>query len=167
MILEIMQSNFMKYFIIYSVDKIISNDGKYCKTNANIAKRMQILQNECKYCRMNAPPIEKKIHTIDVKEKEKSPQNDHGKMAHRMRYCILLLTTVCLSSVMSNIVVFNFTVLCMTRHHGEELPLANESLLDVEHSGYTKHERTVIFSSVAIGALLAVLPVTYAIQVFS
>uniref|UniRef100_A0A914RM26 Uncharacterized protein n=1 Tax=Parascaris equorum TaxID=6256 RepID=A0A914RM26_PAREQ len=75
---------------------------------------------------MNAPPIEKKAYTIDTKENKKSPQNDHGKMAHRMRYCILLLTTVCLSSVMSNIVVFNFTVLCMTRHHGEELPLANE-----------------------------------------
>uniref|UniRef100_A0A915BWS9 Major facilitator superfamily (MFS) profile domain-containing protein n=2 Tax=Parascaris univalens TaxID=6257 RepID=A0A915BWS9_PARUN len=108
----------------------------------------------------------KKAYTIDTKENKKSPQNDHGKMAHRMRYCILLLTTVCLSSVMSNIVVFNFTVLCMTRHHGEELPLANESLLDVEHSGYTKHERTMIFSSVAIGALLAVLPVSYAIQAY-
>ncbi|VDK59124.1 unnamed protein product [Anisakis simplex] len=90
---------------------------------------------------------------------------EQSRMAHRMRYCILILTAICLSSVMSNIIVFNFTVLCMTRSNRDsELPLANQSLLDAEHDGYTKNEKTVIFSSVAIGALIAAFPSTYAIQ---
>uniref|UniRef100_A0A0M3HTH6 G-protein coupled receptors family 1 profile domain-containing protein n=1 Tax=Ascaris lumbricoides TaxID=6252 RepID=A0A0M3HTH6_ASCLU len=47
-------------------------------------------------------------------------------MAHRMRYYVLILTAICLTSVMSNIVVFNFTVLCMTPHHDGQLSLTNE-----------------------------------------
>ncbi|KHN88559.1 Sialin [Toxocara canis] len=116
--------------------------------------------------RMDVAPIEKKVPTANENESSEMGKKEKMKMAHRTRYFILILTSVCLSFVMSNIVVFNFTVLCMTRHHDGELPLANESLLDVQHSGYTKHEKTIIFSSVAVGALLAVLPGTYAIQAY-
>jgi hypothetical protein len=37
---------------------------------------------------------------------------------NRTRYVILVLTTLCLSSVLSNILAFNFTIICMTTPPG-------------------------------------------------
>ncbi|VDM95280.1 unnamed protein product, partial [Onchocerca ochengi] len=38
-----------------------------------------------------------------------------------IRYIILITTLICLASIMSNIVTFNFTVLCIRPQSGKEL----------------------------------------------
>ncbi|GMT30429.1 hypothetical protein PFISCL1PPCAC_21726, partial [Pristionchus fissidentatus] len=71
------------------------------------------------------------------------------------RFPILLLSMLALSILMSNIVCFNFVVLFMPSTFERE---------NINHTyiGYTKHERTLLFSSVAIGALAAVVLVSHA-----
>ncbi|EYC06979.1 hypothetical protein Y032_0072g630 [Ancylostoma ceylanicum] len=73
------------------------------------------------------------------------------------RYAVLCATIICLSSVMANMVCFNFTVLCMPATH--EHLAANET----HYHGYTKNDRTWLFSAVAVGALVSVVPTSHAI----
>ncbi|WKX91889.1 hypothetical protein Q1695_010151 [Nippostrongylus brasiliensis] len=73
------------------------------------------------------------------------------------RYAVLCATIICLSSVMANMVCFNFTVLCMPATH-EQLA-ANETV----YHGYSKDDRTWLFSAVAVGALMSVVPTSHAI----
>ncbi|KAK5981250.1 Membrane transporter [Trichostrongylus colubriformis] len=73
------------------------------------------------------------------------------------RYAILCATIICLSSVMANIICFNFTVLCMPATH-EQL-----SINETAYHGYAKNERTWLFSAVAVGALISVVPTSHAI----
>ncbi|VDO52803.1 unnamed protein product [Haemonchus placei] len=73
------------------------------------------------------------------------------------RYAVLCATIICLSSVMANIICFNFTVLCMPATH-EEL-----SVNETHYHGYSKNERTWLFSAVAVGALISVVPTSHAI----
>ncbi|KAK6105572.1 Major Facilitator Superfamily protein [Brugia pahangi] len=83
-----------------------------------------------------------------------------------IRYIILVSTLLCLASIMSNIVTFNFTVLCISPQYGKELSHANQSARNASHEGYSKDDRTIIFSSTAVGALLTVIFVTQALQYF-
>ncbi|CAJ0944379.1 unnamed protein product, partial [Mesorhabditis belari] len=76
-----------------------------------------------------------------------------------MRYLILTLSVLALSSIMANIVCFNFTVLCMPAT--DEPWNANHT-----YTGYSKDEKTWLFSSVAVGALFAVVPVSLSITRF-
>ncbi|CAD6194728.1 unnamed protein product [Caenorhabditis auriculariae] len=89
-------------------------------------------------------------------DEESSKELKEGKSW--IRYVVLTATIVCLSSIMANIVCFNFTILCMPRT-GEVL-----SGNHTAYEGYTKNERTWLFSAVAVGALLAVVPVAHAIS---
>uniref|UniRef100_A0A158P977 MFS domain-containing protein n=1 Tax=Angiostrongylus cantonensis TaxID=6313 RepID=A0A158P977_ANGCA len=73
------------------------------------------------------------------------------------RYAVLCATIICLSSVMANMVCFNFTVLCMPATH--EVLAANETY----YHGYSKKDRTWLFSAVAVGALISVVPTSLAI----
>ncbi|GMT29226.1 hypothetical protein PFISCL1PPCAC_20523, partial [Pristionchus fissidentatus] len=72
-----------------------------------------------------------------------------------LRYPIVFLSMLALSALMSNVVCFNFVVLFMPSTLERE---------NVNHTyiGYSKDERTLLFSSVAIGALVAVVPVSHA-----
>ncbi|PAV91329.1 hypothetical protein WR25_21911 [Diploscapter pachys] len=74
------------------------------------------------------------------------------------RYAILSCSIICLSSLMANIVCFNFTVLCMPATY-ESL-----SLNHTQYTGYNKNDRTLLFSAVAVGALFAVVPVSLLIS---
>ncbi|CAJ0603689.1 unnamed protein product, partial [Cylicocyclus nassatus] len=73
------------------------------------------------------------------------------------RYVVLALTILCLSSIMANIVCFNFTVLCMP---GTQDPAV---LNNTQNRGYSNDERTWLFSAVAVGALVSVVPISQAI----
>jgi MFS family permease len=109
---------------------------------------------------------------------------------NRTRYVILILATLCLSSILSNILTFNFTVICMTeapavyQHIGNvtappefeaadnaslvEFEIVLEKNHDIEEKGaefhYTPTQKSFLFAAVAVGALLAVFPITYALQ---
>ncbi|CAI4231784.1 unnamed protein product [Auanema sp. JU1783] len=97
-------------------------------------------------------------------ERKKTEQEQKAKPANPkgfIRYVMLTVSIICLSSIMANIVCFNFTVLCMP---GIKVPLTdilNMTLVDEKSEGFTKYERTLLFSSVAIGALVSVIPFSH------
>lgn len=72
----------------------------------------------------------------------------------------MISTMLCLTSLMSNVVCFNFTVLCMPGS-GETGELVGNRTHFV---GYTRQEKTVLLSTVAIGAVCGVFPVIIGIS---
>uniref|UniRef100_A0AC35FU57 Major facilitator superfamily (MFS) profile domain-containing protein n=1 Tax=Panagrolaimus sp. PS1159 TaxID=55785 RepID=A0AC35FU57_9BILA len=81
-------------------------------------------------------------------------------LAHRARFFMLILVTLCLMFNWANILTFNFTVICM----GPNGKSANTSDIVEEPSvGYgielTPHQKSYAMASVAIGALLANFPI--------
>ncbi|KAF8375444.1 hypothetical protein PRIPAC_81873 [Pristionchus pacificus] len=76
-----------------------------------------------------------------------------------IRFPIVLLSIFALSSMMSNVVCFNFVVLFMPST--TEAENANHTYI-----GYPKEERTLLLSSVAIGALVAVVPISHATHAY-
>uniref|UniRef100_A0A914XM53 Major facilitator superfamily (MFS) profile domain-containing protein n=1 Tax=Plectus sambesii TaxID=2011161 RepID=A0A914XM53_9BILA len=111
---------------------------------------------------------------------------------NRTRYVILILATLCLSSILGNILTFNFTFICMTEAPAVYQNIANvtapveltvadnaslaefERVLEINHQieekgaefHYTPSQKSFLFSAVAVGALLAVFPISYALQTF-
>lgn len=79
-----------------------------------------------------------------------------------VRYIILICTMVCLSFIMSNVVCFNFTVLCMPGT-GESSELGGNK---THYDGYSRKEKTWLFSAVAIGAMFGVFPVIIGISTY-
>ncbi|PAV77276.1 hypothetical protein WR25_22898 isoform B [Diploscapter pachys] len=64
---------------------------------------------------------------------------------------------------MANINAFNFTILCMpgTSHLDEETLSMNQTMYV---TGFTRSDKTLIYSAVAIGSLLAVVPISLLIS---
>ncbi|CAI5451204.1 unnamed protein product [Caenorhabditis angaria] len=80
-----------------------------------------------------------------------------------VRYMILIVSMICLSSLMSNVVCFNFTIMCMPGiGESEDLVAFNKT----QYDGYTRTEKTWLLSIVAVGAMIGVFPVTYGISVY-
>lgn len=90
---------------------------------------------------------------------------------------MVLLLLLCLTSIWSNIIAFNFTVICM-RHKNSE-PNRNlkdesvnalenySSIKNASHSAYfTPTERTYLTSIVAAAALIANFPLLYLVNKF-
>ena len=86
---------------------------------------------------------------------------------HRTRYIILILAALCLSSMLSNILTLNFTIICMS---DDEPQFSNSS--DANYSIdltsrptnkfiYTQLEKSLLFASVAVGALLVIYPIIW------
>ncbi|CAB3396693.1 unnamed protein product [Caenorhabditis bovis] len=86
-------------------------------------------------------------------------KNDASAIGN-IRYIVLLLSALCLSSIMSNVICFNFTVLCMPGTNDTEGLSANKT----EYMGYNRHEKTLLFSAVAVGALFGVFPISMGIS---
>ncbi|VBB33459.1 unnamed protein product [Acanthocheilonema viteae] len=96
-----------------------------------------------------------KMETIRNQRGELNDTTSSGSCWIRgMRYIILISTLICLASIMANIVTFNFTVLCISPNYGKELPHVNKTVDSAKQEGYSKDDRTIIFSSAAVGALL-------------
>uniref|UniRef100_A0A1I7TUU5 MFS domain-containing protein n=1 Tax=Caenorhabditis tropicalis TaxID=1561998 RepID=A0A1I7TUU5_9PELO len=79
-----------------------------------------------------------------------------------VRYLVLILTMTCLSFMMSNVICFNFTVLCMPGTH-ESLELSENH---THYTGYTRKEKTWLFSAVAVGAMFGLFPVIIGISTY-
>ncbi|MFH4979468.1 hypothetical protein AB6A40_006177 [Gnathostoma spinigerum] len=95
-------------------------------------------------------------------EKEPPGSSSGGShCCHMTRYLILVVTLVCLTSVLSNIFVFNFTVLCMNKGNTYKLPMSSPNATE---EAYNNDEKQLIFSAVAVGAIIAVIPTTHFIQ---
>ncbi|KAH7697229.1 Protein F11A5.9 [Aphelenchoides avenae] len=82
----------------------------------------------------------------------------------------MAIATLCLSSILSNILTFNFTYICMSGERPE-----NYSNMTVEERSsyayredldYDSFQRSSLFMAVAVGALVAVFPLTVALNKF-
>uniref|UniRef100_A0A914XVQ0 Major facilitator superfamily (MFS) profile domain-containing protein n=1 Tax=Plectus sambesii TaxID=2011161 RepID=A0A914XVQ0_9BILA len=99
--------------------------------------------------------------------------------AHRTRYVILALGAICISALLSNTIAFNFTVICMTESPLTivNTSLANDSSLAIDFIAlrprypggkfnYSSAEKSMLFSVLAIGALVFVFPSTWLMKRF-
>ncbi|TMS37031.1 hypothetical protein L596_004054 [Steinernema carpocapsae] len=123
---------------------------------------------------------EKKVHPGKVYE-------------HRTRYLILFLGMLCLSSICSNMISLNFTLICMNEKkpggadvpHAISLNTTDEPLLSFElanmsvvpgpegetvHSDeilvYTQNQKSMLLWAVALGTLIAAFPFNYLYQFY-
>ncbi|CAI2352852.1 unnamed protein product [Caenorhabditis sp. 36 PRJEB53466] len=108
---------------------------------------------------------------------------------HKTRFLILIICTLCLSIAQSDTLTLNFTIICMSGE-GASNGSAIENLKDMEMTladgsgsfadnvehleqkiveeryNYTPSEKSLLFSLVAVGAMVAVYPVMLLIQKF-
>ncbi|KAK0406700.1 hypothetical protein QR680_018742 [Steinernema hermaphroditum] len=78
------------------------------------------------------------------------------------RFVVLLVTTLCLSVVVSNTIVLNFTIICMADVPGEydngTVDIESESVQTSKYS-FSTTQRAWLFSIIAIGNLVGTIPV--------
>ena len=109
---------------------------------------------------------------------------------HKTRFIILIIVTLCLSIAQSDTLTLNFTIICMSGDGAQvgnhsalsnledmEMTLVNgsgtlrENVEHMEHKiadgryNYTPSEKSLLFSLVAVGAMVAVYPVMLLIGV--
>uniref|UniRef100_A0A1I8AH49 MFS domain-containing protein n=1 Tax=Steinernema glaseri TaxID=37863 RepID=A0A1I8AH49_9BILA len=75
-----------------------------------------------------------------------------------IRYLILLITTLCITFILANMILFHFTVICMTP--GEGTCSSNAT------TAYTRIEESWIFSSLSVGRIVGALPTVFMINRF-
>ncbi|CAK5053243.1 unnamed protein product [Meloidogyne enterolobii] len=86
---------------------------------------------------------------------------DNCIFGHQIRFTIMVISTLCLSSILSNILTFNFTYICMAGVRPDNFSQINISSTNYDEDlDYSSAERTALFMAVAVGALLAVFPLT-------
>ncbi|KJH42022.1 transporter, major facilitator family protein [Dictyocaulus viviparus] len=110
---------------------------------------------------------------------------------NRTRFVILLLCTLCLSIAQSNTLTLNFTIICMAGNpididrynkSGTIFQTENETYYEIDNTSnvldyeaaviarqqyvYSSNEKNILFSSVAVGAMVAVYPVMWLVQIF-
>ncbi|KAK0427697.1 hypothetical protein QR680_010376 [Steinernema hermaphroditum] len=68
----------------------------------------------------------------------------------KTRFLIMLVTTVCLSFIMSNTLALNFTILCMAE---PEVVVGNVTLIEAKYN-YSSLEVSWLFSAIAIGSVV-------------
>ncbi|KAK6026438.1 hypothetical protein OSTOST_07607, partial [Ostertagia ostertagi] len=131
------------------------------------------------------------VFTVTRPSDQPAPTSrDQFVFKNRTRFIILLICTLCLSIAQSNTLTLNFTVICMAgdpinfdqyNASGTIFQTTNGTyyetgssthLLEYEdavfarrHYAYTPNEKNMLFSFVAIGAMVAVYPVMWLIQV--
>nr|CAD2150104.1 unnamed protein product [Meloidogyne enterolobii] len=86
---------------------------------------------------------------------------DNCIFGNQIRFTIMVISTLCLSSILSNILTFNFTYICMAGVRPDNFSQINISSTNYDEDlDYSSAERTALFMAVAVGALLAVFPLT-------
>ncbi|CAI5442760.1 unnamed protein product [Caenorhabditis angaria] len=77
----------------------------------------------------------------------------------RIRFIIMVLILLCLTSVWSNILTFNFAIICMDEEVGDHHNEQNKTNSESENPKFTDNENSWAISIVAIGALVANFPI--------
>ena len=101
----------------------------------------------------------------DSEDEEEDNGADNCIFGNQIRFTIMIISTLCLSSILSNILTFNFTFICMAGERPANFsdmdePWEWESLGYNPDLDYNSFERSSLFMAVAVGALLAVFPLT-------
>ncbi|KAI3422354.1 hypothetical protein GPALN_012877 [Globodera pallida] len=118
----------------------------------------------------------------EVIEGEDDDQSELGGcvLGGQIRFTIMIICTLCLSSILSNILTFNFTYICMAGERPEnftELMKKDTALAKWEENewvelgyrpnlDYSNQQRSMLFMAVAVGALLTVFPLTILLNRF-
>ena len=102
---------------------------------------------------------------------EKNEKNEGTfYFGHSTRYLILCITILCFTLALSNTLVFNFTVICMSEDDVVEAAAASEARRLNESVGdssfkpkysYSASKQGWLFSAVAIGNMLGIIPIPY------
>lgn len=118
------------------------------------------------------------VHTLSNRSRRHDEDSDEEDGAdncifgHQIRFTIMLISTLCLSSILSNILTFNFTYICMAGDHPDNLTLLHDPLVRARYPDYnpdldySSAQRSALFMAVAVGALLAVFPLTVLLNKF-
>jgi dipeptide/tripeptide permease len=114
------------------------------------------------------------MKTINAQRKEDDEGSeeegaDNCIFGNRIRFTIMAISTLCLSSILSNILTYNFTYICMS---GGVRPVNYSMMTDEEKAAieyredldYDSTQRSILFCAVAVGSLLAVFPMTLALN---
>ncbi|VDM67940.1 unnamed protein product, partial [Strongylus vulgaris] len=130
------------------------------------------------------------IFTVTRPDDQPPPTSrDRFVFKNRTRYIILLLSTLCLSIAQSDTLTLNFTIICMagdpvdinqynssgTVYETENgtyyetgstthLLEYDAAVLAQKRYAYSSNEKNMLFSIVAVGAMVAVYPVMWLIQ---
>lgn len=94
------------------------------------------------------------------------------KLLHtRTRFILLVLLLLCLASVWSNILSFNFALICIYPDEGENLTAVEHIPADLNsthHTGpvvFTPRQKSYLTSAVAASALIANFAVVYLVGI--
>ncbi|KAK6059337.1 hypothetical protein COOONC_03037 [Cooperia oncophora] len=88
--------------------------------------------------------------------KKKTASTDGLKcLSSRTRYIVLFLGSACIASIASNMIVLNFTLICMGTEYNETNPMTADNRGPYD---YTQSEKSYLMWAVAIGTLLAAWP---------
>ncbi|CAB05257.2 Major facilitator superfamily (MFS) profile domain-containing protein [Caenorhabditis elegans] len=111
-----------------------------------------------------APEKKPPIPVVITAEQMSSEAKENGlePSSSKIRYIVLILSMTCLSFMMSNVICFNFTVLCMPGT-GESSELTGNK---TQYIGYNRQEKTWLFSTVAVGAMFGLFPVIIGISTY-
>ncbi|KAI1722102.1 major facilitator superfamily domain-containing protein [Ditylenchus destructor] len=106
----------------------------------------------------------------DEDEEEEDDGANNCIFGNQIRFTIMIISTLCLSSILSNILTFNFTFICMAGDKPENFSNMTEAQwLAAGYNpdlDYSSAQRSALFMAVAVGALLAVFPLTVALNKF-
>ncbi|TKR59541.1 hypothetical protein L596_029195 [Steinernema carpocapsae] len=86
--------------------------------------------------------------SLSDEQVERKESQESGMFGDSTRYVVMVVATICLTSVISNSLAFNFTVICM--NDGSENATA----------AYSEDQKGLLFSAIAVGNLLGSLPIT-------
>ncbi|KAL3113012.1 hypothetical protein niasHT_013477 [Heterodera trifolii] len=115
-----------------------------------------------------------------VDEDDQSEGEGGFLLGGQIRFTVMIVCTLCLSSILSNILAFNFTYICMAGERPEnftELEQKNVSFAKWEENewkelgynpnlDYSSQQRSMLFMAVAVGALITVFPLTVLLNRF-
>uniref|UniRef100_A0A915EQI0 Major facilitator superfamily (MFS) profile domain-containing protein n=1 Tax=Ditylenchus dipsaci TaxID=166011 RepID=A0A915EQI0_9BILA len=104
----------------------------------------------------------------DCSSKPVAKAKEPNIFCNKFRYFILILGTLCMTSIFSNMITLNFTIICMDSQNKtgtvfegiEEKP--SESVFEIARfHDYTAYEKTMLQWTVSISAMLATFPFTW------
>lgn len=158
-----------------SIDAIGYREDKQCQTSAYIKRD---------WSKRLASTLSNRTRPPDDDDDDETEASGDGTgnciFGTQIRFTIMLISTLCLSSILSNILAFNFTYICMAGEKPENfstLERVDKELADWEEEewdelgynpnlDYTNAQRSTLFMAVAVGALLAVFPLTLLLNTF-
>ena len=120
-------------------------------------------------------PLSLNLSSVPSTEKqppEESDTSNESIFAHRFRYLILFIGFFCLASINSNMIVFNFTLICFNKPHSTltlEIHGLNQSNIqtdvrstyDYPTYDFSQTQKSMLMWAVAVGSIVGTFPFNY------